>query len=577
MTEAKPSSWQNDIIYQVYPASFNEGSTREQRGIGSLQGIIERLDYLSELGVNAIWVSPFFKSPMRDGGYDISDAQDVNPDFGTIDDAKDLIRAAHERGIKVMIDFIPNHTSDQHEWFQQSRQSRDNPKSDWYVWSDGVIDADGNRQPPNNWASVFSLPQLEARKNGEMPELADDEPTPPKSAWTWCEERQQYYLHSFADFQPDLNWHNLEVRAAQKDTMRFWLDLGVDGFRIDAVNYVGKDPGLTNEEQNTAYIEGEDNPYDQLRRYHSCGYPDTFYPYIQEMIDVLKESKYQSRNLRIIFEAYMEQDELRHIDAQDPRYAASFNFGSIDMSWSENALARKLQVSAYYAELPDGAIANQVNGNHDKPRKASRHGEVQARAAAVFNLMLPGNIIIYNGEELGLTDHDTIPADRIQDPNGLRDPARTPIIWDHDQPNAGFSGASSSRLYLPQNPADADKAVTLQEGEALSDLSLYRAAIKLRKQTDPIQYIPYTVMQADGVELDDSVVGYGVTGADGRENLVLTNFDDSERRVRVALFNYHLGHAALSSIDVSQNPRQIDFTSAVNLKPYESLVITDLD
>lgn len=577
MTERKSSSWQNDVIYQVYPASFNEDSTREQLGIGSIQGITEKLGYLEELGVDAIWISPFFASPMRDGGYDISNAQDVNPNFGTIEDAKGLIEAAHDRDIRVMIDFIPNHTSDQHEWFQESRQSRDNSKSDWYIWSDGIIDENGQPQPPNNWASVFSLPRLKARRNGELPGLSSDDLTPPKPAWTWCEERQQYYLHSFADFQPDLNWDNPEVRQAQKDVMRFWLDLGVDGFRIDAVNYVGKDPDLTDEEQNTAYREGVDNPYDQLRRYHSCGYPDKFYPYIQEMIDVLKEPPYKSRDLRIIFEAYMEEDEMRMINEQDPQYASTFNFGAIDMSWGDNALARKLQMDAYYASLPIGAIGNQVNGNHDKPRKASRHGEVQARAAAVFNLMLPGNVFIYNGEEIGLTDHDSIPPDRIQDPSGLRDPSRTPMVWDNTQPNSGFSKADSSQLYLPINPMDTDKAVSLQVDDAQSSLSLYRAAIKLRSDISPVEYVPHTVMHADGAELDDAVVGYGVIGSDGNETLVLTNFDDNERQVRVALFNYRLGQTALSSIDVAQESRQIDFSSAVSLKPYESLVITDLD
>lgn len=587
MSESR-TTWRDSTVYQIYPATFNEHDER-RTGIGSIRGITEKLDYLQELGVDAIWVSPFFVSPFQDGGYDIADYTDVDPDLGSLADIEELIREAHERSIKIMIDFIPNHTSDQHRWFQESRQSKDNPKSDWYIWHDGAADADGkplydetgNRLPPNNWASVFSLPEQEKRQNGMMPWLGDEDLTPRISSWRWDETRQQFYLASFARFQPDLNWENPEVVNALQETMRFWLDRGVDGFRIDAVNYIAKNPQFDDEETDTSYAEHTGlNPYDQLIRHQSCGYPGNFHERLSMLISVLKEPRYKHRDLRIIFEAYMEEDQLDEINSLDPDYASTFNFGAIDADWSDsNLTARILQLRSHYGNLPRGAVGNQVLGNHDKPRVATRYGLEQARAAAVYSLMLPGNTFIYNGEELGLTDHHEIPEGVRKDPNGFRDPNRTPILWHHAQPNVGFSNAHPEALYLPINPNDRGKEVSKQLHDPRSHLELYRSALALRRLLQPKVFVSRDVEYSPASSRwHEQVAAYGIIGADHRESVVVTNFSDTEHRVTLANFHHGLGKVALSSH--AQNPyrhgSQVLFDEGVSVLPYESVVITEL-
>ncbi len=568
------TNWDNQVIYQIYPSTFNEDEQREPTGIGSIRGIIEKLDYIEELGVGTIWVSPFFQSPMEDGGYDISDATAVNPNFGRLEDFEELIEQAHQRGIKVVIDLIPNHTSDQHAWFRQSQQSRDTPKSDWYIWRDGRLDAAGQRQPPNNWASVFSLPQLEARQNGAMPELEPSENTPPLSAWAWSEPRQQYYLHSFASSQPDLNWQNPEVRRAIKDVMRFWLDRGVDGFRVDAVNYIGKNPDLPDEEADTSYREGEGmNPYDQLIRHNSTGYLPTMVPYIREMVAVLDEPQYVDRDLRLIFEAYMEGHDLRMIDQLAPSRASSFNFERLDHI-SSPAIIHKLLLDSYYDNLPDGSIANQVTGNHDKPRLASVLGAEAARSMLLFNMMLPGQTFVYNGEELGLTDHQSIPRAVIKDPNGLRDPSRTPMVWDDRQTNAGFSTVAGSQLYLPINPADLSKSVRQQTSNPQSDLSLFKAATKLKRLIAADRYHKRNVISHDSNGLSFDVVAFETSGRN--RAMTIRNFSEKEQHVMTNT-QYKLGSLALSSCSVEDRSRvgQVVLSDIV-LQPHETVVFTDL-
>lgn len=282
MTSRK-SPWREAVVYQIYPWTFNEDKQRKQRGHGSLKGVIDKLDYLNNLGIDAIWLSPFYDSPMIDGGYDISDYLNVHPDFGSMDDFDTLVAGCHERGIRVMIDYIPNHSSDKHVWFEKSRH-RERGFEDWYIWHPGKIGEDGERLPPNNWASVFSASNRRARDHGQMPWLAPDEWTPYKSAWTFDEVRGEYYLHSFAKEQPDLNWSNVFVREAMKEVVRFWIRKGVDGFRVDAINYIGKNMDFVDEDIYKQYTEEKfRNPFDQLQRYHSSGYPDALHRYVWEL------------------------------------------------------------------------------------------------------------------------------------------------------------------------------------------------------------------------------------------------------------------------------------------------------
>ena len=577
--EAEWSSWSGSYTYQIYPSTFHEDSKREpQRGIGSLKGIIDKLDYIRGVGYDAIWLSPFYPSPGFDGGYDITSATDVDEKFGTMGDMDELIGAVHERGMKVMIDFIPNHTSDAHPWFLDSSSSRDSEKNDWYVWADPVFDSEGNRHPPNNWGSVFSLPQLDRRTNGEFSGLGPNDPTPSIPAWTWNHARGQYYLHSFGPFQPDLNWDNPAVRDAMQGVMRFWLDKGVDGLRVDAANYIGKN--ITRDENgklimpdelaDPSYQEGKDNPYDQLQRHNSCGYPPTLLKHLHEITSVLNESAYKGRDTRIIFEAYMKSDELCKIDEIDPKHASTFNFSALKLPWE--AGPRKKQLDEYHKNLQSGGIANYENGNHDKPRLATRLGDNAARAIAVYTLLQPNAMVFtYNGEELGLTD-GIIPNEDIKDPSGLRDPARMPIPWDDTLKNDGFSRADPASLYLPLNPNDHSKSVRIQSMDELSSLALYRAAIALGRRYEG----SYTSLQAlvdNYGENDGGVIAYGRSSKEVLMT-VLANTTPSERLVRLSERDRQVGRLVLSSCTVEQqagNP--IDLRRGVMLKPNEAIAI----
>lgn len=565
------STWRSAVVYQIYPWTFAEDESRHpQLGHGSIAGITGRLPYLETLGVNAIWLSPFYPSPMIDGGYDISDFCNVHPLLGTLDDFDELIKAAHARNIRLMIDFIPNHTSNAHEWFEKSRR-REDDYDDWYIWHPGIVDENGERQPPNNWASVFSIPNKKARARGEMDWLRPEEWTPPKSGWQWDDVRGEYYYHSFVIEQPDLDWSNPYVREAMKDAMRFWLDRGVDGFRVDAVNHIGKNMDLPDEEVNTAYNESWENPYDQLLRHNSCGYPEKLHEYIWDMCQVLKDEAYEMRDVRLILEAYMGESDLRDIDAIAPEVASTFNFGALTADWSLQS--RKIQMDYYYSRLEEEAVGNQVNGNHDKSRLASRLGDDAARAAAVLNLFLPGMRFIYNGEELGLVDAD-IPNDRVQDPNGLRDPERTPMIWDDSQLNYGFSKAEPNQLWLPTNPADAHKSVVRQELDKRSSLSLYRSALRLNHEYDAALYGAYVSLRAES----DCVLAYGRETEDGDQLIVLTNFSSEEQLgVKVPDSLFVLGESVLSSVSVEEELRRVDLRAGVNIAPYESIVLRKLN
>jgi len=574
MTSQK-SPWRQAAVYQIYPWTFNEDKERSpQKGHGSIKGITEKMSYLKEeLGVDAIWLSPFYSSPMKDGGYDISNFTDVHPDLGTIEDFDGMMEAAHQYGVRVMIDFVPNHTSDQHEWFQKSRR-REEGFEDWYIWHPGKKDDQGNLiygdngRPivPNNWASVFSMPNRKARDRGEMPWLQPHEWTPPVSQWQWDDERGEYYLHSFAVEQPDLNWSNPYVREAMKNNMRFWLDKGVDGFRVDAINHIGKNMALPDEGVNTAYSEEwNENPYDQLQRYNSADYPEALHKYVWEMTQVLKDEKYADRDLRMVLEAYIGESQLRDLDAIAPSYANSFNFGRMLLDW--NAQHHKIQLDYYYARLNKSAVGNQVNGNHDNSRLATRLGDDRARLASVVNLFLPGMTFIYNGEELGLHDAE-IPPERVQDPNGLRDPERTPMIWDDSQPNGGFSDADPDALWLPTNQADMPLSLARQKQDSRSSFSLYREANRLHHELSIVQHGLYATHYPD----NEQVLAYGRSHEDGQV-IVVANFSDHEQRAKVMDSPFVIGTAVLSSAAVVDDQKNVDLRAGIVLAPYEALVI----
>jgi glycosidase len=440
--------WRDGVIYQVYPRSFADSNGD---GIGDLEGIRQRLDHLAWLGVDGIWISPFFTSPMQDFGYDVADYCDVDPIFGTLADFDGLLQDAHARGIRVILDFVPNHSSDQHPWFQQSRSSRANAKRDWYVWRDPAPDG----SPPNNWISLFGGP-----------------------AWEWDAATGQYYLHSFLKEQPELNWRNPEVEQAMHGVLRFWLDRGVDGFRIDVAHRIAKDPEL----RSNPRVEGSTDP----------GYGGQHHVYDEDHPDLHALYK----RMRSLADSYDERVLIGEVFLMDPARVAryygdgdqlhqGFNFSLLSGGWSGERFKR--EVERFQAAVPPQGWPNQVLSNHDVHRHASRYdhpelGEARARLAALLLLALRGTPFLYYGEELGMRCV-WIPEDRLRDPIAFRlhasltrDPERTPMHWDAT-PNAGFSSAEP---WLPVHFDATHRNVESQRADADSILNLYRALIALR-------------------------------------------------------------------------------------------------
>jgi alpha-glucosidase len=433
--------WKSAVIYEIYPRSFQD-SNRD--GIGDLEGIMQRFDYLIRLGIDAIWIAPIYKSPMADFGYDVADYCDIDPIFGTMQNFDSLLQEAHCQGLKVILDFVPNHTSDQHPWFLESRSSRDSSKRDWYLW----------RDQPNNWLSNFG-----------------------GSAWEWDEATDQYYLHSFLKQQPDLNWRNPDVRKAMFDTLRFWLEKGVDGFRVDVMWLMIKDDQFRDNPPNPDYAIGQP-PSNRLLHVYDSNRPE-IHDLVADMRAIFRE--YSNRVL--IGEIYLPVKELMTYYGQDLRGAnLPFNFLLIQSPWRADAIARV--ISEYVAALPTGAWPNWVLGNHDNARIATRVSLQQAPIAALLLLTLPGTLTLYYGDEIGMTDV-SIPLEEVQDPaeklqpfRGMgRDPERTPMQWNGEL----FAGFTDGRPWLPLGPDRALINVAHMEEDITSLLNLYRRLIFLRR------------------------------------------------------------------------------------------------
>ncbi|HRA46961.1 MAG TPA: alpha-amylase family glycosyl hydrolase [Thermomicrobiales bacterium] len=448
--------WKRGVIYQVYPRSFQDSNGD---GTGDLRGITSRLDYVSWLGVSAIWISPFYPSPMADFGYDVSDYCAVDPLFGTLADFDALLTEAHARDIRVIVDFVPNHTSDQHPWFLESRASKDNPKRDWYFWRDAKPDG----TLPNNWLAHFGGPM-----------------------WTLDEATGQYYLHSFLPQQPDLNWRNPEVKAAMLDALRFWLDKGVDGFRFDVAHNIMKDPNLADNPPagNTAQWHRFAGDFSTQLHINDKNHPDihVIYKEIRKLIDSYSTPGHERF---MIGETHV---------YDGPTWAALFgdhldemhmpgNFGLLKTPW--NATAIRSHVEMIEQAVPEGGWPNYVISNHDDPRTATRVGAKQAKVAMMLLLTLRGTPTIYNGEELGM-ENVAIPADRERDPWGLRvpglglgrDPQRTPMQWD-TSPNAGFTTPAATP-WLPLADDWETRNVAVEKDDAKSILNLTEELLVLR-------------------------------------------------------------------------------------------------
>jgi len=456
--------WEHGVIYQIYPRSFQDS---DGDGIGDLAGIERRLDYVAALGVDAIWLSPIFPSPMADFGYDVSDYCGIEPIFGDLAGFDRLLAAVHSRGLKLILDFVPNHSSDQHVWFRESRASRNNPKRDWYIWRDA---APGGG-PPNNWVSDFG-----------------------GSSWEWDEATGQYYLHTFLKQQPDLNWRNPEVRAAMTDVLRFWLDRGVDGFRIDVLWHIVKDAAFPDNPLNPDWTPDR-NERDRVFQAYSTDQPEAHE--ITADIRALAD-RYGERLL--VGEIFLPYE--RHArwfgTPERPQVHLPFNFQLIENGWDAATLHEI--IADYEASLPAFGWPNWVIGSHDAPRIAARIGEAQARVAAMLLLTLRGTPTLYQGDELGIGKVD-IPPDRIRDPQEFRQPgkglgrdrSRTPMPWDA----TSFAGFSDVEPWLPLNPDWQTRNVAAQSADPSSMLALYKSLLALRRAHEPLAIGQLTLVDSD--------------------------------------------------------------------------------
>ncbi len=451
--------WRGGVIYQVYPRSFLDTNGD---GIGDLNGVTQKLDYIASLGVDAVWISPFFASPMKDFGYDVSDYRDIAPMFGTLADFDALIAKARALGLKVMVDLVLSHTSDQHPWFIESRSSRDNPKADWYVWAEPKNDG----TPPNNWLSVFG-----------------------GSAWEWDTKRRQYYLHNFLSYQPDLNYHNPEVRAAILDAAKFWLDRGVQGFRLDAVNFCFHDKNLRDNPPHDGPCQEnvpESNPYAMQKHLYDITQP--------ENLSLLED-------FRRLLDQYPGAAAVGEVGAADthlliPQYTVANR--RLHMVYTFRFLNDNFS-PAYFREYIEQLEEHLADGwacfafsNHDVKRAVQRwnvrHPDHQEAFAAMLLALLGslrGSLCIYQGEELGLEEAD-IPFEKLQDPYGIRfwpefkgrDGCRTPMPWQHGAAQAGFT---SGEPWLPLPESHKERAVDVQEADKASLLHLYRRFLAWRR------------------------------------------------------------------------------------------------
>jgi alpha-glucosidase len=472
--------WQRGVIYQIYPRSFQDTNGD---GIGDLRGIIQRLDHVATLGIDAIWISPIYPSPMADFGYDVSDYCNVAGIFGSLADFDDLVGEAHSRGLRLILDFVPNHTSNEHAWFLESRSSRDNPKRDWYIWKDAGTDG----ALPNNWLSHFGGP-----------------------AWEWDKRTKQYYYHSFLKEQPDLNWRNPVVKRAMYDVLRFWLDRGVDGFRVDVLWLLIKDDQFRDNPVNPGYVPGE-STHNRLLPLYTANRPEV-HQVVAEMREVV--DAYPDRVL--IGEIYLPIEHLVTYYGRDLKGAhLPFNFQLLQTTWNAASVARIIE--EYEAALPQGAWPNWVLGNHDSRRIASKIGVAQARVAAMMLLTLRGTPTIYYGEEIGMTDVPIAP-EQIQDSvektePGLglgRDPERTPMPWD----GSLLAGFTSGKPWLPigTDHARINVKVLCDSGESI--LNLYRRLLELRRGNSAL-----VKGRIDAVGVDGKILRY--ERRQGDERLVI--------------------------------------------------------
>lgn len=536
MTLANKAWWQSAVIYQIYPRSFKDSNGD---GVGDLQGIIDQLDYLKggehSLDVDAIWISPIYPSPMADFGYDVANYMDIDPTFGDLATFDRLLEKAHERGLRVILDFVPNHTSDEHPWFVESRSSRDNPKRDWYIWRDAKSDG----SLPNNWVSMFG-----------------------GKAWTWDAHTEQYYLHLFHYKQPDLNWRNPEVRNAMKDVLRFWLERGVDGFRMDVVGFIIKDEALPDNPLSSPDVDASAlNEWGQLEHMYDIDQPG-----VHEIIREFR-TLHDKHGAVAIGETWTEPRSrwVEYYGENLDGLHLPFNFDLLVKPW--DAQVFRQSVDELEAALQAGMWPNYVLGNHDRPRLATRYGEDKAPVAAMLLLTLRGTPTLYLGDEIGMVD-GKIPADKIQDPQGLnlgadmsRDPCRTPLQWS-DEDYAGFS---SVEPWLPVSEDYVTRNIKAELADPRSLLNLYRQLIQLRKAHEVLQTGHYKAIETS----ESSCFAYERFDDQGNRLLIVLNFSSEPMSPQLEI-SQASGEVILSTLMDQSGDIKLD---AIQLRPTEGLII----
>lgn len=525
--------WETGIIYQVYPRSFQDSNND---GIGDLNGLLKRLPYLQELGVTAIWLNPVYPSPMVDFGYDVSDYTAIHPLFGTLADFDTLLHAVHQRGLKLILDFVPNHTSDQHPWFIASRSNRTNPKRDWYIWKDAKPDG----RPPNNWVSYFG-----------------------GSAWEWDATTSQYYLHLFAKQQPDLNWRNPDVVKAMLDVPRFWFERGVDGFRVDVIGMLIKDAAFRDDTPNPAWTPNQPIVASTLHD-RSQDQP--------EVHDII-------RQFRAICDQYSDRvliGEAAHpLPSMITYYGKNldechlpFNFTLLHVPFTAKAIQQL--VEQYERLLPHGAWPNWVLGNHDQPRIASetRAGAANARLAQMLLLTLRGTPTMYYGDELGMPNA-AVPPERYQDPQALNEPGvgwsrdhvRTPMLWD----DSAYAGFSTVEPWLPVSADAQTRNVQAQKAEPTSMLNFVKRLIHLRQKSPALMHGSYLALPV----FERDVMAYLRT--EGLENILIAlNFSEREKIVNLSANSQKPQQILLSTL--MDRTEQVSLNS-LTLRPHEGLII----
>ncbi len=519
--------WKDGVIYQIYPRSFQDANGD---GVGDLEGIRQRLDHLAWLGVDAIWISPCFPSPMADFGYDVADYCDIDPLFGNLADFDRLLADAHAHNIKVVLDWVPNHTSNQHPWFLESRASRNNPTRDWYVWRDAKPDG----SMPNNWTSMFG-----------------------GSAWERDDATGQFFLHTFLKEQPELNWRNPELVAAMHGVLRFWLDRGVDGFRIDVIHRIGKDPAL----RDNPPAPGSLYTWGNQRHEHDEDHPD-----IHAMLRALRAITDAYPERMLVGEIGLPPQQVATYYGDDDELHLGFNFAFLHCKWDADRF--RTEIERFEGLLAPTSWPDVVLGNHDVPRHASRYehpalGDARMRLAALMLLTVRGTPFLYYGEEIGMRNI-AVPTERLRDPltwtlhpSLSRDPERTPMCWDAT-PAAGFT--TSAEPWLPIGPQPPGTDVATQREDRSSLLWFYKDVLALRRAHASLHRGSYRSLDAP-----EGVLSYERRSGSEIARIAL-NFSDAPQRV-------NLGAGRIAHELHSNASASVASAASIELGPCEGVVL----